>query len=332
MPAISAEQIGAQVQTFWNAFCGRSASLLEQMYYPTGIVFGTFARRSESARLMLARRLRKFGDPKSFASAKLGPIDVQIAGDMAIASYPYHFHLSKDNSDGSRLELDEPYSRATQVFQADQNGALRILHEHFSVAEPGKKVLISREGPSITQPMPAPATSTGQTSGAHASLRVSDTGMFPAAKPILADEIRSAVQRCWQALSAKSKDQVEAFYFPTAIFFAVDARRSEPARLTIVRRAREFFSPTSSVRADLSPIDVQVAGAAGAVASYTFELHVVRQLPNGKRYESITPFCRATTVFRRDEAGILRIFHEHQSAIEVGSSRELPDREPSLAR
>src|ERR1700686_1323304 len=121
MPAISAEQVGAQVRTFWTASCNKSGHLLEQMYFPSAIVFGTSARRSEPAQLMLARTLRKFGNQQSTVSAELGPIDVQIADDIAIASYPYHFHLIKANRDGSRLDLDVPYSRATQVFQADKN-------------------------------------------------------------------------------------------------------------------------------------------------------------------------------------------------------------------
>jgi ketosteroid isomerase-like protein len=341
MPEISAEQVGAQVQGFWNAFCEKSGRVLEQMYLPSAIVFNTYARRSEPAQLMLARRVRKFGELKSFVNAKLGTVDVQIAGDMAIASYPYHFHSTKANRDGSRLEIDVPYSRATQIFQADQSGALRILHEHLSVGEPGKKALIPREGPSAQQPMSAPAASAGQNArAASLQLRASDTGSFapvsaipgPAASPILADEVRAAVHHCWQALSAKSKDLVEALYFPTAVFFAVDSRRSESARLAIVRRTREFFAAGSSVSADLSAIDVQMAGRAAAIASYTFRFHLVKRLASGKYSENDVPFCRATAVFRRDETGALRILHEHQSTIEVGSAKELSDREHALAR
>jgi ketosteroid isomerase-like protein len=340
MPAISAEQVGAQVQAYWNAFCDKSGRVLEQMYFPSASVFNTYARRSEPAQLMLARRLRKFGELKSSVSAKLGAVDVQIAGDMAIASYPYHFHSTKAGGDGSRIEIDVPYSRATQIFQADQNGTLRILHEHLSVGEPGKKVLIPRAGPSA-QSMPVAATPAGKNPRATTlQLRASDTGSFSpvssiaaaAASPILADEVRAAVHRCWQALGNKSKDQVEALYFPTAVFFAVDSRRSESARLAIVRRAREFFGATSSVSADLSAIEVQMAGTFAAIASYTFRFHLVKRLANGKHSETDVPFCRATAVFRRDETGALRIFHEHQSTIEVGSAKELPDREHAVAR
>jgi ketosteroid isomerase-like protein len=333
MGTISAEDVSAQVQRFWNAYCSSSKHILEEMYLPTAIVFGTFARRSESVQLTLARRLRKSGSSKSSMRAQLGPIDVQIAGDVAIASYPYHFHLIKGNSDGSRLDLDVPYSRGTQIFQLDENGALRIVHEHFSVAEPGTKVLIQRDEPSVTQPLPASKAAEGRMPAtANAPFRVADTGCFPAANFIESDEVRATVHNCWQAISSKSKERVEAFYFPTAILFAADARRSELARLAIARRAREFFGSASYMSADIGPIDVQMAGAAGAIASYTFRLRIVRQPAHGKCQEQCIPFCRSTTVLRRDDAGTARILHEHQSAAEMGSSKEVPVREPAMAK
>lgn len=333
MGFISAEDVSTQVQRFWNAYCTGAKHNLEKMYFPAAIVFGTFARRSESVQLTLARRLRKSSSSKSSMSAVLGPIDVQVMGDVAIASYPYHFHLLKTNSDGSRLDLDQPYSRGTQIFQLDEDGALRILHEHFSVAEPGKKVLIPRDDPSAAQPMPAPKAQTAQASAAaNAPFRLSDTGCFPAANFIEPDEVRAAVHNCWQALNSKSKERVEAFYFPTAILFSADARRSELARLAIARRAREFFGRASSISADLGSIEVQIAGAAGAIASYTFHLRIIRQLADGKCQEQSLPYCRATAVFRRDEAGTARILHEHQSAAELGSVKEIPLRETALAK
>ena len=330
MGLISASDVSAQVQRFWNAYCHGSKDDLEQMYLPSAIVFAPFARRSEPAQLTLARRLRKLGNRTSSMSAEPGPIDVQIAGDAAIASYPYHFHLLKTNSDGRCLDLDAPYSRATQIFQLDQSGALRIVHEHFSLSEPAKKVLIPREEASARRSVRAPSQ---QNSGAFAGpFQVSDTGSFPASNPIPPDDIRAVIRGCWEALRNKSKDQLEAYYFPTAILFAIDSRRSEPARLFMMRRAREFFSPASSASAELGPIDVQTAGAVAAVASYTFQFQLVRQLPSGKYQEQHVPLCRATTVFRRDETGGLRILHEHQSAIEVAPTKEVGARESVLSR
>jgi ketosteroid isomerase-like protein len=331
MSLISAPDVSAQVQRFWNAYCHGSKDALEQMYLPSAIVFAPFARRSEPAQLTLARRLRKFSNRTSSMSAEPGAIDVQIAGDAAIASYPYHFHLLKTNSDGSRLDLDAPYSRATQIFQLDQNGVLRIVHEHFSLAEPAKKVLLSREEAAAKRSLHAPGAA-GQNSVALAApFQVSDTGSFPAANPIAPEEVRATIRGCWEALRSKSKDRLDAFYLPTALLFNVDSRRSEPARLFMMRRDREFFSPASSASAEIGAIDVQSAGAVAAVASYTFQFQLVRQLPNGKYLEQHVPHCRATTVLRRDETGALRILHEHQSAIEVATSKEVGARESVLS-
>lgn len=333
MALISAEDVSAQVHRFWSAYCSGSKNILAEMYSPAAIVFGTFARRSESVQLTLARRLRKSTNSKSCMSAEPGPIDVQIAGDVAIASYPYHFHLIKANTDGSHLDLDQPYSRGTQIFQLDQSGTLRIIHEHFSVAEPGKKVLIPRDDKPASQPLPtAKAPGSKAPATANAPFRVSDTGCFEAVNFIEPEEVRAAVHNCWHAISSKSKEHVEAFYFPTAILFSADARRSELARLAVARRAREFFGSGASMSADVGTIDVQMSGVAGAIASYTFRLRIVRQPANGKPHEQYLPYCRATTVFRRDEAGAVRILHEHQSAAELGTTKEIPVRHPVLAR
>src|SRR5579864_4814197 len=206
------EDVSTQVHRFWNAYCNGSKHILAEMYLPSAIVFGTFARRSEPVQLTLARRLRKVGNLKSSMSAQLGPIDVQAVGDIAVASYPYHFHLIKANSDGSRLDIDAPYARGTQIFQSDQNGALRIVHEHLSVAEPGKKVVIPRDDPSAVPSIPALRTSAGKDPGAaNTPFRVSDTGIFPAVDAIAPEEVRDAIHGCWQALHDKSKERVEAF-------------------------------------------------------------------------------------------------------------------------
>jgi ketosteroid isomerase-like protein len=64
-------------------------------------------------------------------------IDVQIVGpDVAIAAYTYGFHMHKIRADGTTVQLDTPFGRATQVFQRDEAGALRIVHEHLSATAP----------------------------------------------------------------------------------------------------------------------------------------------------------------------------------------------------
>jgi ketosteroid isomerase-like protein len=139
-----------------------------------------------------------------------------------------------------------------------------------------------------------------------------------------AADVRALVQDFWDFFIRKSKSQFDEMYSPSATVFAADARRGEPARLMLVRRARELFGAASAVGANLGSIDVQLLRDDLAVASYPFHFTVTRSLPNGKRVSVDVPFGRATQVFQRDSNGILRIIHEHMSSAEPVSPRELP--------
>src|SRR5205823_208224 len=59
-----------------------------------------------------------------------GDIDVQMpCPDVAIATYGYHFHAIRSRA-GTRLQIDMPMARATQIFRLEADGELRIVHEH----------------------------------------------------------------------------------------------------------------------------------------------------------------------------------------------------------
>lgn len=137
MEAISAEQIRSKVQAFWNAFTTRSKSDFEEFYSPTASCFAADGRRSEPARLMWVRREREFFGPKSSVAAKVGAINIQLLSpSMGVASYGFHFSIIRVLPNGSRVQIEVPFSRATQVFQRDEDGKILIVHEHLSSAEP----------------------------------------------------------------------------------------------------------------------------------------------------------------------------------------------------
>jgi ketosteroid isomerase-like protein len=134
---ISSAEVRAEVQNFWNILCGRSKERLEDLYSPSAIVFTGKAKRSERGALTAVRRMRQFVGADSAASAELDLIEVQIAGpDVAIATYTYRFHSSKTGKDGSREQRNTLFGRSTQIFQRDDRGVLRIVHEHLSSAAP----------------------------------------------------------------------------------------------------------------------------------------------------------------------------------------------------
>lgn len=146
MEAISAEQIRAEVQAFWDAFTSRSKDRFQALYSPTASCFAADARRSEPARLMWVRREREFFGPKSSVEARIGSVNVLILSPgLAVATYPFHFSIVRVLPNGSRVQVEVPFSRATQVFQRDESGKLKIIHEHLSSAEPTQPRLLAAE-------------------------------------------------------------------------------------------------------------------------------------------------------------------------------------------
>ena len=135
MQAISTEQVRAQVDKFWKILSGKSGDKLEPLYAPDAIVFTGRAKRAEPAPLAAARRMRQVSAGASDLGAEVGQVEVQVVDNVAIASYTYQFHGVKQGSDGGRLEKTTRYGRATQIFQRDDKGALRIVHEHLSAGE-----------------------------------------------------------------------------------------------------------------------------------------------------------------------------------------------------
>ena len=137
MEAITQDQIRGKVQEFWDAFTGQAKDNFQQLYSPTASCFAADGRRSERARLMWIRREREFFGPKSSVGAKVGFVAVQVlAPALAVASYPFHFSIVRILPNGSRVEVEVPFGRATQVFSRDESGRLLIIHEHLSSAEP----------------------------------------------------------------------------------------------------------------------------------------------------------------------------------------------------
>ena len=137
MSDVSPELVNLRVREFWSILTGESRCNFEDLYSSDAIVFTGRAKRSEPAKLAAARRMRQLANATSNAAVEIGSVDVQIPeADVAIATYTYKFQSSKAQSDGTRMSQHTLFGRATQVFQLDANGVLRIIHEHLSSASP----------------------------------------------------------------------------------------------------------------------------------------------------------------------------------------------------
>ena len=152
MDQTSSPQIKVEIKKFWDTFTSKSKSGFQDLYSPTATVFSADGRRSEPGRLMWVRREREFFGPKSSVGAKVGEIVVQTLGPrLAVASYAFHFSVIRALPNGSRAQVEMPFGRATQVFQQDDYGSWRIIHEHLSSAEPVTPKELPAETPSISR-------------------------------------------------------------------------------------------------------------------------------------------------------------------------------------
>lgn len=135
LSSISPDQVRAEVQKFWQIMCGKASDKLEDLYAPSALILTGKARQPETANLALARRARQISAPGSDSAAELGAVEVQIAdAAVAIASYTYKFHQSRSGEGGKLQKRHTMFGRATQIFQLDKSGTLRIVHEHLSAA------------------------------------------------------------------------------------------------------------------------------------------------------------------------------------------------------
>jgi len=133
MGDISPEDVRVEVRRFWAILLRNVNDKLEDMYSPTALVFTGKNKRSESAKVMAVRRSRQMSEAGSTLRAELDSIGVDIVGpDVAIATYTYRYHREKIQADGTTVGVDALFGRATQIFQRDEAGVLRIVHEHLS--------------------------------------------------------------------------------------------------------------------------------------------------------------------------------------------------------
>lgn len=135
MGSISPDQVRAEVEKFWQIMCGKSTGKLEDLYSSAALLLTGKARKPEAASMALARRGRQISEAGADATAELGPLEIQIVdAAVAIASYTYKFNHKRQDERGGLQTRRTLFGRATQIFQLDERGVLRIIHEHLSAA------------------------------------------------------------------------------------------------------------------------------------------------------------------------------------------------------
>jgi len=133
---LTPEEVRSEVSRFWNVFTSKAQEQLEEFYASDATVFGSSALRAEPGRLAVARRRREYFQKQTSVRVSVGSVDVQFVNETcAIASYTFRFDaIMVSGGIGKSSEEHLEHGRATQVFQRDSEGRLRILHEHLSAS------------------------------------------------------------------------------------------------------------------------------------------------------------------------------------------------------
>jgi ketosteroid isomerase-like protein len=135
MGTLSPDQVRAQIDKFWQIMCGKSNGKLEELYSSAAFLLTGKARKPEEASAALARRVRQIAAPGAQAQVELGLMEIELpTPSLAIASYTYKFHHTRPGEGGALEQRRTLFGRATQIFELDESGAPRIVHEHLSAA------------------------------------------------------------------------------------------------------------------------------------------------------------------------------------------------------
>lgn len=138
---LSKADVESAVRGYWRALSAKEAVQQQNFYDDHAGIFATDSNRLERARIVLLRRQREYLSAATKTAVQVGEIEVELIGPHhAVAAYTIQLdakHIARDLSSGtSTAEEHLENARVTHVFQRQNDGALRIVHEHISVPRP----------------------------------------------------------------------------------------------------------------------------------------------------------------------------------------------------
>ncbi len=132
------------------------------------------------------------------------------------------------------------------------------------------------------------------------------------------EQVVGTIREFWKVFCGVNPASLAEFYAPEALLFGVEGPRSEPVRLSMARRQREYFEHRAQLKIDLGAIEVQWLAAGLALATYTLSFHAanVAVAGNQGRARQI-PHGRATQIFQLSTDRRPMIVHEHLSSADI---------------
>jgi hypothetical protein len=124
------------IRNYWIVFMSKQIEQQQDCFAENAFN----SRRIEPGRLVQLRRQREYMSASTRVDVNVGHIEVEILSDnSAVAAYTMQFTAEQKEvvAAGATRIADEriPNARVSQVFLRHADGALRVVHEHFSVPD-----------------------------------------------------------------------------------------------------------------------------------------------------------------------------------------------------
>ena len=130
--------VESAVRVYWKALSAKEVVQQQNFYDDHAGIFATESKWLERARIVLLRRQREHLSAVTRTAVQIGEIDVELLGPHhAVAAYTIHLdakEVARISSTGPcTAEEHLENARVTHIFQRQNDGVLRIVHEHISV-------------------------------------------------------------------------------------------------------------------------------------------------------------------------------------------------------
>ena len=139
MSQVTKTEVEVAVQKYWAVSAAKDAEQQQAFYANHAIVFTSSSKRAELARLVSMQRQREYLAGSTRLRVHVSDIKVLALGtDAAVAAYSLEFHAEQIPVAGTVMKRPEEHlsnARVTHVFERNENGELKIVHEHISVAQ-----------------------------------------------------------------------------------------------------------------------------------------------------------------------------------------------------
>ncbi len=139
MPALTTREVEAAVRKYWAISSAKDAEQQRAFYAGHAIVFTSSSKRTEPARLVSMQREREYLAKSTKLRIQVADVEVLLlAEDAAVAAYTLEFHAEQIPVAGAITKRPEEHlsnARVTHVFIRDEQGELKIVHEHISLAQ-----------------------------------------------------------------------------------------------------------------------------------------------------------------------------------------------------